>query len=59
MTKSAKEKEVKIVIVDADRYRNEELRLAGLVNEGWTIIGMCGLTELSFVVVMQRDREDR
>jgi len=32
------EVEVKIVIVDADRYRNEELRLAKLLNEGWNII---------------------
>ncbi len=52
------EKEVKIVIVDADRYLNEELRLARLINEGWQVIGMCGLSPLSFAVMMQRDRQD-
>jgi hypothetical protein len=50
--------EVKIVIVDADRYRNEELRLARLLNDGWVVIGMCGLTPLTFVIILQRKRGD-
>ena len=56
MAQAGNEIEVKILIVDADHYRNEEMRLARLLNEGWTISGMCGLTELTFVVVLQRDR---
>ena len=56
MAQAGNEIEVKILIVDADHYRNEEMRLARLLNEGWTISGMCGLTELTFVVVLQRNR---
>lgn len=52
------EQEVKIVIMDADRYRNEEIRLARLLNDGWTISGMCSLTPLTFVVILQRDRRE-
>ena len=58
VTPTGNEQEVKIVIVDADRYRNEEIRLARLLNDGWKVTGMCGLTELTFAVLLQRDRPD-